>query len=525
MYEAEKSLATKRSGEVTHLKSEIRTLRNEIAKKDERIKELLHTQHGQKSETAKAQRGDQTLNTSSDANTGETPKSNRPFNYSGSKLSKPRNKSGRRPKNWDNLERIEIDMDFPETCPCGCGGSIRSWDVDEKREVIPAKVFVAVRKLPRYRCRKDETIIGSLYKPTLVSGINSGTSMLAYLVTMRFGWGMPWYRIENKLNHEGIVFRRSTMCAQVNKLAKALEGVFTALERHTLDDAQRVFFDETPLKIQRPGTGKTGQAFMYAGHRDDSPYGGNAPRATVYYYRPTRAMTHIHEIFSGKTLIAQHDGYAGYNRLGNAGTDVSGILSVECWVHTRRNFIKAARVASSPLANEITKQIDKLYIIEEEIRGWPPDRRVKHRQSQSTPIIEEIWSRLNKVSPSVPQKSTLGKAIRYALERRCSLELFLEDGRIDLDTNPVERQFKPIILLRKGVLFVGSEEGGNTWAMMSSLVETCKLNRVDPFRYFEWMIDDLALAKSNFIDDDIDFSRYLPWNAPVSCTVSLPNLK
>ncbi|WP_373634894.1 transposase [Yoonia sp. SS1-5] len=104
------------------------------------------------------------------------------------------------------------------------------------------------------------------------------------------------------------------------------------------------------------------------------------------------------------------------------------------------------------------------------------------------------------------------------LERWASLILFLDDGRIDLDTNPVERQFKPIILPRKGVLFIGSDEGGDTWALMSSLVETCKLNRVDPYRYFAWMIDNLALRKSNYID----FAGYLPWHASRDCKTDLP---
>lgn len=125
----------------------------------------------------------------------------------------------------------------------------------------------------------------------------------------------------------------------------------------------------------------------------------------------------------------------------------------------------------------------------------------------------------------IPQKGGLSKAIDYTLKRWASLTLFLKDGRIDLDTNPVERQFKPIILQRKGVLFIGSEEGGNTWAAMSSLVETCKLNRVDVFSYFAWMIGDLAEMRTNVLDEDIDYTRYLPWNAPESCKIKLPPLK
>ncbi|MEP3636174.1 MAG: IS66 family transposase [Paracoccaceae bacterium] len=521
---AAKTLATKRSGELTHLKAQIRSLKAEVAKQAERIAELLHEQFSPKSETTDTRR-----RRSSTDDEDNHPKENSAYSkakdFSAEKSKKPRNTNGRAPKNWDNLEHIEIDMGFPETCTCGCGGPIRDYDVDEKREVIPAKFYVAVRKYPRYRCRKDDVTIGTMYKPNLLPGTNTGTSMLAYLVTMRFGWGMPWYRIENMLNHDGIIFHRATMCKQVGRLGNAIGSVFSELESHTLDDAARIFIDETPIKILRPGTGKTGQSYMYAAHRDDSSFAGNAPRSTVFYHKTSRAMPHIHNILGGQSLIAQHDGYPGYGRLGQPDTDVENIVSVECWVHARRNFIKVARTAKSAFADEITERMGKLFEIEDKIRGWPPDARLSYRRDRSAPIIRELRPRLEEVYDDILQKGSLGKAINYTLERWSSLTLFLEDGRIDLDTNPVERQFKPIILLRKGALFIGSEEGGDTWAMMSSFVETCKLNRVDPYRYFVWMIDDLAEMKTKYLDEDIDYSRYLPWNAPEQCKVMLAPVK
>lgn len=524
-YRDAKALAARRTGEVTHLKAQIKSLKVEIAKQAERIAELLHERFSPKSETAEAQdRRKKTKNNGEDKPTGDASEG-QSKSFAAERPKKPRNTNGRAPKDWDNLERIEVPMDFPETCPCGCGGTIRTYDVDEKREVIPAKFYVAVRKYPRYRCRKDNVTIGTLYKPTLMSGSTSGSSILAYLITMRFGWGMPWYRIENMLNHDGITYHRATMCNQVARLAKALEPMNAELQRHTLDDAERAFIDETPIKILRPGTGKTGQAFMYAVHRDDSSFGGNAPRSTVFFHRTSRAMAHIHGILGNQSLIAQHDGYSGYGRLGQPGTNVENITSVDCWVHARRNFIKAAETTKSVFADEIVKRLAKLFEIEDIIRGWPPDARLSYRKNQSAPIIRELRPRMLKIYEEIQHKGRLGKAINYTLKRWGSLTLFLQDGRIDLDTNPVERQFKPIILLRKGALFIGSEEGGNTWAAMSSLVETCKLNRVDPFRYFVWMIDDLAEMKTNFLDEDIDFTRYLPWNAPAHCKVKLSPLK
>lgn len=236
-------------------------------------------------------------------------------------------------------------------------------------------------------------------------------------------------------------------------------------------------------------------------------------------------MAHIHNILSGKSLIAQHDGYVRYGRMGQSGTEVAGIVSVDCWVHARRNFIKVARTTNSASVNEVLELMDELYEVEDVIRGCLPDARLSFRKDNSAPIIRKLRSRLRQLYAEVQQKSSLGKAINYTLERWISLIPFLKDGRIDLDTNPVERQFKPIIQLRRGVYFIGSEEGGRTWAVMSSIVETCKLNRVAPYRYLVWMIDDLAAMKTNFVDEDIDYSRYLPWNAPGQCKVKLAPVK
>lgn len=164
----------------------------------------------------------------------------------------------------------------------GAEGGIRGYDVDEKREVIAVKFYLAVRKHPRYRCRKDDVTIGTGFAPNLLPGASSGTSMLAYLATMRCAWGLPWRRIENMLNHASVKFRRSTMCKQAGSLAKAMASVFRELEVHTLDDAERIFIDETPLNKLRPGKGKAGQSYLYAVHRDDNSFGGNTPRSTVF---------------------------------------------------------------------------------------------------------------------------------------------------------------------------------------------------------------------------------------------------
>ncbi|GHH00481.1 IS66 family transposase [Pseudodonghicola xiamenensis] len=423
---------SKATSEIKTLRSELKRTRRqvedlkaEVAEQTARTAELLHEQYSPKSETAKAKRRQGAMR-ADDQREGSDPALSRQFkSYAAVLPPRPRNRNGRGAKNWDSLERIEVPMEFPETCPCGCGGTIRNYDIDEKREVIPAKFYIAVRKYPRYRCRKDDVTVGTLFKPTLMPGVTSGTSMLAYLVTMRYGWGMPMYRIENMLNHSGITYHRATMCKQIGRLAAELWHVTSELQRHTLDDASRIFFDETVLKILRPGEGKTGHSYMYAAHRDDSSFGGNAPRSTMFFHRTSRSMAHIHGILGGKSLIVQHDGYAGYGRLGQLGTEVENIVSVECWVHARRNFIKAAQRMKSILPNEVVEIMSQIFEIESVLRGRTPDARLAYRKERSEEVIQRLYFRLRELSSSTLKQDRLRKAINYTLERWDSLTLRL----------------------------------------------------------------------------------------------------
>jgi transposase len=514
------------SGRIKSLENQNKKLNADLKAKDAEITRLRHELYAPSADTKTAPQKVDTDNSGEDGATNdatEAVQNNRdPKSYSANPPAKDKREGGRGPKDWSNLPRVEVPYEGPEECPCGCGGTIRGFKLQERLQVIPAVYYVAVTKVPRVRCRwrnGQEQMVSLPFAPSILPGTGTGTSAIAHFVTQRFGWGLPWYRIETMLRYAGLKVYRSTLMRQANAAARAVMGVYYALVEAILGNSLRVFVDETPVPIIREGKGQTGKAYMYAVHRDDRPFGGNAPTATFFVTRASRAGYHIHDMFAGRSLIAQHDGYGGYAQFGKRGTAVEHVVSAQCWAHARRNFIKYYQTTGSDTASEIIDLIDKLFHFEKEINGLPPCLRKQERGQHQKQTVQRIFSRLEEIKANELAKSKLGKAINYVLNRRESLSLFLENGHVDLDTNAVERQFKPIQMLRKNVYFIGSDEGGKTWAVFSSLIETCKLNDVDPYRYFVWLFDELANLFHRKAQPVIDCRMFLPWNAPETCKV------
>ena len=173
----------------------------------------------------------------------------------------------------------------------------------------------------------------------------------------------------------------------------------------------------------------------------------------------------------------------------------------------RRRFFELAAPDTSPVATDILKRIAKLYKIEAKVRGQTPDASRAFRQNHSRPIIEKLPSVLDARPSQISRKSRLAEAIRYALTRWDGLTLFLEDGRIELDSNTVERSIRPLALNRKNALFAGSDDGGEHWAVIASMIETCKLNAINPQA---WLTDVLTKLATGHRNDRI--AELMPWN-------------
>jgi transposase len=267
--------------------------------------------------------------------------------------------------------------------------------------------------------------------------------------------------------------------------------------------SDHLFADDTPVPVLDPGRGrtKTGRLWVYA--RDQRPWGGTAPPAAVFVFAPDRKgerpASHL-EHFSG---VLHVEGYAGFEQLQARGN----VILAACWAHTRRYFYEFFEASGSPVAAEALRRIGELYAIEERIRGQSPAHRMAERRTFSRPLVDNLKLWLERQLTRVPLRGKLAEAIRYALSRWDGLTRFLHDGRIELDTNPVERAIRPVALGRKNHLFAGSDEGGARWATLCSLIETAKMNGIEPYAYLhdvlQRMVDGHPINRLN---------ELLPWN-------------
>jgi len=208
--------------------------------------------------------------------------------------------------------------------------------------------------------------------------------------------------------------------------------------------------------------------------------------------------------------ILQTDGYVAYKTVagpagGGDGTG-EGVTLVHCWAHCRRRFFDIAKAGPAPIAREALQRIALLYDIEAEIRGKSAAERRAARQLRSKPLIEALKPWFEERAAELPRKSPLAEAIGYALNHWQGLVRFLDDGRIEIDSNTVERSMRPIALNRKNALFAGDDLGAENWAVIASLIETCKLHAVNPEA---WLADVLTRLVDNWPDSRL--AELTPW--------------
>ncbi|MDH2153595.1 IS66 family transposase, partial [Sphingobium yanoikuyae] len=339
-----------------------------------------------------------------------------------------------------HLERIEQVVDVEDkACPC-CGGALHQIgeDVAERLDVVPTTFRVLVTRRPRYGCRSCESAIVQAPAPArIVEGGIPTEALIAQVLVAKYADHLPLYRQAQIYARQGIQLDRSTLADWVGRAAWYLRPLRDhILER--LRRSERLFADETTAPVLDPGRGrtKTGQLWAYA--RDDRPWGGDDPPMVAYVYaadrKGERAEAHLGD-FAG---ILQVDGYGGYAALARRRQQISLAF---CWAHVRRKFYELAD--NSPVATEVLRRVALLYAIEDEARGLSAEQRRAVRHDRSRLIVDDLRQYLEARIRQVSAKSKLGEAIRYALTRWDGLSRFLEDGRIDLDSNTVERSIRP----------------------------------------------------------------------------------
>ena len=410
----------------------------------------------------------------------------------------------------DSLPRVERVLE-PDSiaCPCGCGDMVRiGEDRSERLDYIPARYQVVVTIRPRYACPKGRTGVVQAKAPAhLLEGSWPTEALLAQVAVSKHSEHMPLNRQAVVMARHGVPIDRSVLADWMGRTGALIAPVVDHMAKQLLTGSTRLYVDETTAPVLDPGRGKTKTGYLWAVLRDDRGWNGPAPPGVVFHYRPGRKGAYAAEILTGFNGTIQVDAYGAYTHLATPKRPGGDPLRLAfCWAHGRRKLIKAAPKKGSPIVDAALLRIAALYKVEDAIRGSDPDHRRAVRQDLSRPLVDEFFTWLAAQAARVSRKSDLGEAMAYMLKRQDGFRLFLDDGRVDIDSNLVENAIRSPAMNRRNALFAGHDEGGRNWARFASLIGTCKMNGVEPYAYLRDLFTKLA---NGHLDKDID--ALMPW--------------
>jgi len=414
----------------------------------------------------------------------------------------PKDKPKRKPIP-DHIPRMEVELTTGDEDCANCGGKLRRLgeDVTEELEYVPGRFIVNRIIRPRFACSCCDHFTQAQLPSRPIERGRPGSGLLAHVLVSKFADHLPLYRQSQIFERDGLDLDRSTLADWVGKSTALLEPLANAIGRH-VQSGQALFADDTPIKMLAPGTGKTQTARLWTYVRDERPWTSDAPPAAWYQFSPDRKGQHPKDHLKSYRGWMHADGYAGFEHIYRAGD----INEVACMAHIRRKFVDVHKAQGSAIAEEAIRRIADLYAIEKEARGSPPDQRKAIRQAKARPIFDDLEIWLDAQIPIISGKTPLAGAIRYALTRMKRLKPYLEHGFLEIDNNTAERAIRSIALGRKNYLFVGSQAGGKAAAIAYTLIETAKLNGIDPQG---WLADTLARIPDYKITKVNDL---LPWN-------------
>lgn len=398
-------------------------------------------------------------------------------------------------------------------CPCGCGIMHKiGEDRSERLDIVPAQLRVIVTVRPKYACRTCTDGVTQAPAPAhLIMGGLPTEAAIAHVLVSKYADHLPLYRQSQILARAGLDLHRAVLADWVGKAAFHLKPIVDRLAEH-LKRSDKLFMDETTAPVLDPGRGKTKTGYLWALARDDRPWGGEDPPGVVYFYAPGRAGENAETFLTGFDGILQIDGYQGYNRLTKP-TRKGGdpIRVAHCWAHARRKLKEVFDRDGSEIAAEGLRHIAEIYAVEADIRGVDPGQRLSARKARTAPLVAAFGDWLQAQRRKISSKSRLGEKLSYIHNHWDGLQTFLTDGRVEIDNNRVENLIRPIALSRKNALFAGHDEGAIAWGRVASLIETCKINGIEPFAYLKATLTAIANGHpQNSIDD------LLPWNFKLS---------
>lgn len=413
---------------------------------------------------------------------------------------KPTRQHSRKPLP-DHLMRHDEVLSPGAECKA-CGGALKTVgeDVTEELEYVPGRFVVNRIVRPRMACSVCEGFAQSPLPSRPIERGRPGPGLLAHVLVSKYADHLPLYRQSQIYAREGVDLDRSTMADWVGRATALLEPLAERVG-HIVRDGETLFADDTPVKMQAPGLKRTKTARVWTYVRDERPWSGPSPPCAWYQFTIDRKGAHPVDRLAGYKGVVHADGFAGFNGLFGKGK----AEEQACLAHVRRKFVDVFTAQGSSIAGQAIRRIGELYAVEKEVRGKSPDDRKALRQEKAKPIFDDLEDWLGQQLPKISGKSPLAKAIRYALGRLPKARPYLSNGHLEADNNAAERAVKPVALGRKNWIFAGSEGGGKAMAIAFTLIETAKLNYVDPQGWLTWVLGQIADHKITRLDE------LMPW--------------
>lgn len=473
---------------ITEQQQTIQKLHQQLEQLQHRLDKMLHLLYGTKSEKK------------------PTPKPEEPSAPSGAPSSKePKsttsNANGRRQLPND-LRRERVEHDVPEdqrACKC-CPLKMQRMGkvVTEQLEFKPGELYVIEHVRIKYGCQRCKgNIVTAPLPPQPIDKGLPGPGLLTEVILNKYQDHLPLYRQEQRFARFGVDLPRSTLCDWIMQCAFLLEPIVRLMKTEALLPGLRIFTDDTPVPVLAKGKTHTSRLWVYVGG------GRETPTCVIYDYTQSRSQTAPQKFLKGYHGYLQADAYPGYDVLYKTGE----VVEVGCWAHARRKFFDIIKVAKEPgLADVAVEFIGKLYDIERRTKHLTPLQRKYYRRRYSKPILKVFYRWLRRHHEKSLPKSPVGQAMAYVLNHWRALNNYCRDGVLNIDNNTAERAIKPLVIGRKNWLFAGSHDGGKNAALLYSLIETCKLNGINPFAYLKDVLTRLPTTLNK------DLYQLLPYN-------------